>query len=146
MERAASEGGVPWTNTPPASMQAPPTPFQAPPLALGGLQPWADRQGGAWTLGNIGRFPQATLLAQTMLPGARSQGMALYSEMVAQHLSLTPLSPVKVRPAKALPKLLGSDRQGSSGRFQEKATGATGTMASGRCIRCFSEGFLWAQS
>lgn len=44
------------------------------PLSLDGLQPWADRQGGAWTSGIIGRFPWL------ILPGAMSQGMAVLQD------------------------------------------------------------------
>lgn len=49
-----------------APRQAQPTCFLSPawrPLAQSGLQHYVDRQGGAWTLGIIGRFPWLTPLA-----------------------------------------------------------------------------------
>lgn len=60
----------------------------------------------------------------------------LYSETLAEHLSLTPLSAVKVWSAKTLPKPFPQDhnRQGSLVCFQENAAG---TVALGRCIVAF---------
>ena len=55
--------------------------------------------------------------------------------MVAEHLSLTPLSTV--------PKLLGSDRQGSSGRFQENATGLQAPWLWVGVLVAFLKDFFW---
>lgn len=60
----------------------------------------------------------------------------LYSETLAEHLSLTPLSAVKMRSAKALLKPFPQDhnRQGSLVCFQENAAG---TVALVRYIVAF---------